>query len=75
MLYGDVAEAAVESMHRFHLARAGIDHLLADGTALSEDVRKRLIEIQDVLVLPKRPASAQSVAVESTEIAPIPSYR
>jgi hypothetical protein len=66
MLYGDVAEAAVEAMRRFHLAREGVDLLLTDGTDLPDGVRDRLVEIQDVLVLPKRPVSAQPVAVEST---------
>ena len=75
MLYGDVAVAAQVAMRNFHLAREGVDLLLTDGTELSDEVRDRLVEIQSVLVLPKRPVSAQPVAVESTEIAPIPSYR
>jgi hypothetical protein len=75
MLYGDVAVAAVEAMRRFHIAREGVDLLLTDGTDLPDGVRDRLVEIQDTLMLPKRPTATPPVSTESTEIAPIPSYR
>ena len=68
VLCGDVAVAAQVAMRNFHLARAGIDHMLSDGTEMPEDVRKRLVEIQDVLVLPKRPPAAQPVAIERGEL-------
>ena len=68
MLYGDVAVAAQVAMRNFHLAREGVDLLLTDGTELSDEVRDRLLEIQDTLVLPKRPNAAQPIAIESEEL-------
>lgn len=68
VLCGDVAVAAQVAMRNFHLARMGIDHLLSDGTEMPDEVRSRLVEIQGVLVLPKRPTEARPVATEGEEL-------
>ena len=54
VLYGDVAEAAIETVARFKTAREGLDLVLSDGTELTEEVRERIVEVQQMLTLPKR---------------------